>query len=437
MNENIKIVDLVKEIAYSLSDEKNIYDIVTNKNNQIDYNETYINFWIPNALSWGYPGICMLYGELDKLFPNESWDKNAYQIVIKMMGNIQKQGLYTSSMYSGAAGIGLALLAVSNNLKRYSNLIGRINDFIIYESTNTLKNIRKRNTLMQDYDVIEGLSGKLSYLYLFKEEEQINQIIKEMLEVLISYTKNKNVFGVSIPRFYINSENHFTKKEKDYYSRGSFNTSLSHGVSGIMSALSLSVMEEINVDGQKDSILKILDFLYDNQIKKDGRTLWKGIISFDEYITKNYVDEDFFVRDAWCYGVPGISLALVYAGIAINDAKVIKDGYKFFSQSLKYAEGLFSPILCHGYAGLLAIAIKMSELSGSNQFIQQASKFFDMIIDNYDEDYIFGFHGREEVHGRLQEVNSIGFLTGSSGVCLTILDYLYGAKTPWKKALML
>ncbi len=54
-------------------------------------------------------------------------------------------------------------------------------------------------------------------------------------------------------------------------------------------------------------------------LKGKKQFLWKDGLVADELKKEKVIREASFIRDAWCYGGPGISLLYLYGGLALDN----------------------------------------------------------------------------------------------------------------------
>lgn len=68
--------------------------------------------------------------------------------------------------------------------------------------------------------------------------------------------------------------------------KGNFNLGLSNGIGGILAALSIALMEGIEIAGQRKAIERILeDYKRFHYVDNNGAVYWPGIIKFEDYIS--------------------------------------------------------------------------------------------------------------------------------------------------------
>lgn len=430
------IISQIKNISKRLCDYDNLLQITNDKKNYRMVYDYTVRPWNELALSNGIPGLCMLYAELSNNFPGEDWEMEGHKYLSRIVDCIREQGLISASMFSGGAGIGLAALCLSANGTKYTNFIHSINAYIIKMLPNILTMERKDGAIISHYDVMEGISGVLSYLLLQKDQNEILSCLKESIQYLINLTKDFQYHNNEIPGWYVSSKNQFSSVESEEYPEGNFNTSMSHGAAGIMSALSLAIIEGIELEGQRSAIRRILEFLDSYKIKEE-RIFWKGQISLKEYLNKEMIRNDNARRDAWCYGNIGIAYAMILAGGALGEQRPQKQGIQILHDTVKDIRGVFSPSFCHGFSGILQTLNSVEKIIHKEEFSKEKEQLQTKILSFYEEDYVFGFRNVEIDRNVIKKFDAIGILDGVCGTCLTLLDNNCTQKTPWSRAFML
>ena len=56
------------------------------------------------------------------------------------------------------------------------------------------------------------------------------------------------------------------------------NLGLAHGISGPLALLSLAWRDGRRVDGQEDAIIRLVQWLLDRRLDRDGRPTWPGLV---------------------------------------------------------------------------------------------------------------------------------------------------------------
>ena len=415
----------LKKCAENHADHHKIDELINSEENIVIIDGTKYSNWHPLALSHGFPSLCLLFGELSSLFPKESWEEYGHNYLQQIVLSIKTYGIKNPSMFSGISGILLGIDGLDPDHLKYPKLKGNLKKVLLGSVEEKLNLLADKEVEMTDYDIIEGLSGTSLYLLTQDDDESLHWLTR-ILNYLVSLTDER--FGY--PNFHISSRNQFTEEEAKLYPDGNFNLGMAHGIAGILLVLSKSMLKGITVPGQAIAIEYIVDFLIKNSIVKNQKIIWPAMLTLENYLTNTKTDvvEN---RDAWCYGTPGVAVALLYAGKALEREDIID----FSSQSIRsiYSkeEGLFSATICHGYSGLLNTLLTFKKELGTSDFDEYIKVVKEEILRFYDEKNHFGFTSIE--FGK--SVTDIGLLGGSSGVLLTLLRERYGNRSSWIEAL--
>lgn len=433
-----EMINIIKETALKLSDPSYVREVSEDESNSIIINGKSVKSWGDFSLADGYASLAVLFGELANIFPDEEWDLigHRYMIAIKEVLNVQSVDIL--SLFGGACGIGFAANALSFNGQRYNKFITSINDFIIQVLPGKLSEIVSRDyTKIIDYDVIQGLSGIGRYLQLFLKNLKMKELLEDILRYMVDITENEQYLTYSIPKWYINQQNQFTQRDKEEFPKGSFNFGLSHGITGPLALMSISLSNGIEVSGQRDAIRRIVETINKFIYVRNGTVYWPGRVKFEEFVGEERLGRD-IERASWCYGTPGIARAIFLAGKALNDEKYKSLATKTLADLFSLPERfwmLTSPTFCHGYSSLLRICQHMYLDTGMEIFQDKCNVILDKILKFYDPKAPFNFRDIEvsivENQPQVKEYNNSGLLQGTTGIILTLLGTIYSNKVPW------
>lgn len=402
-----------------------------------------LSHWNRLSLTNGYPSILIFIGEISKIYKEYDWDKLIYEYLKEIEKGLNED-YYDSSLSNGIAGIAAGAFCISDNKSKYNNLMKSLNELVVDFTKEYLEYIweNKDYTKAEYYDTISGLSGNFSYLVNYKENNEIRKILEEITKYFIFLTEEVEVNEHTLPRYFIREEDIFMIDYTGGYEEGIINQGLAHGVSSILSAMTIGLKEGINVEGQKMAMKKLVEFFKKYKYDDGKNIYWYGNLDVREYISEKMTG--FYNKASWCYGNIGIGRVLY------NACKELKDfeGEKIALRSLRnLAEGkienliLDSPTICHGYSGALIVFRLMYRDTKEKVFKTASEKLEDKILEYYDEKYIFGFKDNEPKFYDENGVDDIwikdvGFLTGATGVNLALM-LEKEANTKWYRYLLL
>lgn len=436
-----RIEEITVQIAENLGDYERAAEIMNKKKSRKTWNGLYSGEWNPCTLGQGLPGICLLYGKMMELYPEEEkWRLLAHDYLGRTVERVNRQGMKSLSMFSGLAGLGLCAISLSDGFRQYQRVIRTVNDGITGQFDAFLDHVvTPQGTHSLLYDVIEGTSGIVSYLSLLRQEDRCYEALKRGLKKLVSLTEDIQIEGYAVPGWYIPSKNQFSELEQKIYPQGNFNTSLSHGIAGPLIILSQMFREGIAVEGQRAAIEKIVDFYFRFRCSDEKREFWKGQLDFAEVAKGELTEKNIIRRDAWCYGSPGICYGLITAGTALDRPEWTEYGIQNLRRTMQDIHGIFSPTFCHGYAGLYQILNSAECILERNLFAEERGQLKEKILGFYDPSYVYGFYNMEldAADGQMCAYETVGLLDGAAGVCLALLEGEHRSKNVWKKAFLL
>ncbi|MHC5268496.1 lanthionine synthetase C family protein [Enterococcus sp. LJL98] len=430
----------VKKIALRLKDFEYVEQVLLEPENYLNYGEEKILPNSPRTMSHGIPGLCLLYAELDRQFPDEKWMDYCNIYVQKLVEMIKVYGIEEPSLFSGCSGICLTILECSHNRKYYGKFKASLDAFLIELVQEKFKQIHSHeDTLMFDYDTIQGLTGILNYMlidaisqkYFFK---QINDILNYFVQL-----SNKYEFkGIEVPYWRISSENLFLKEERSLFPDGAINLGVSHGISGPLIVMSKALELNIKVQGLEEAIIYISELLTNSLDTKNNN--WPSMIDINQLTNINTVFEE--SRDAWCYGRPGVAYALLKASQALEDKTLFNIACTTMNSGINSEIGLISPSFCHGYIGVSYIYKKFYEYTKVDTFDYESKRLMIKAISYYDENLPFGFPNWEQNindqnQQEMKSINTIGILDGVTGILLSLLSMLGNKKTNWDAVFLL
>ena len=370
------------------------------------------------TLSTGLPGIILMLAELKNKDNSKIYQKKIDNYIEYIVSKLSTYGLLTGSLYSGAAGIALSILHLREDDEKYKNLLDSLNRYIEYFVIEKIEGFNLENITPPDYDVIEGLSGILSYLLLINDEQY-----DDLKILIINFLSNLTKENKGLISLYIKSENQMSQSESEMYPLGCLNMGLAHGLAGAGCILAYAHIKGYSNEASLSALQKII-FIYEKfELERKNQFLWKDGLIADELKKEKVIREASFIRDAWCYGGPGISLLYLYGGLALDNDYFVDKAEKILESAMQRKLGIDSYMICHGYSGLIEICSLFKRLLNTKKFDSYIEEF------NVNSEQILEEYGDE---------SGTGFLEGISGCILVLSKFEYSINfTYWRQALLL
>ncbi|WP_281999017.1 lanthionine synthetase C family protein [Priestia flexa] len=386
------------------------------------------------SLSEGYPGICIFFQKLKSLNNKENdIDLIIYELIQRNLSNLEATNSVSSSLWSGLTATAVAIKIIAKNDHNYKTLSLQLDDLLLNNLDEKIRtaedNLRNKNIRMQDYDVIEGLTGIGRYLLMCKKDKKAKVMLEKILKYLVNLSKIDSIDNVSMPNWHINMHNQFLEEDKNLYPNGNFNLGISHGIAGPLSLLSRCLNYNIEVKGQREAIHNICSWYIKYKKEDKFGPYWPLRLSLEE-IAQDNISKSVRNYEAWCYGIPGVARALWLAGESLHEPTYSEVAVQAFSGMVNRPQkdqNIASPTFCHGRAGLLYCFYRMYLSTGNESFKHTVVQMIKETIEFFDENEFFGFYDLDKKEKKANP----GILTGAAGIALVLLSILKPSTDDW------
>ena len=126
---------------------------------------------------------------------------------------------------------------------------------------------------------------------------------------------------------------------------------------------------------------------------------------------------------SWCYGSIGISCILykVNKYLGTNSAKYLHN-LEQISQAPWEIYNLLSPIICHGFAGTMAMFNQIYRETLDDALLPGLYMCLDEILTQHNTDFIYGFKNIDYGPKDLPDEDDDTYLNGATGVIIALLS---------------
>ena len=375
-------------------------------------------------LGGGGAGLALLYGQLDRAFPGEGWDVVAHDFLawaVRQTERAEQEVVLSPGMLYGFGGLAYVARSLSKVGTRYGNLLAKL-DAHVHRRVQAMRP-PGHGVRVATFDVISGSAGTAAYL-LDSETAGLRELLAGMVELC---GERDGVQRWHTPHDLI--VNPLTARA---YPGGHLNCGLSHGSPGILAAMSLAATAGHEVPGQRAAMRGLVTWLLDNRIDDDCGPNWPTMVALPIGSSKGRA-----ARTTWCYGAPGVARAMWLAGAALDD-----HGLRAFAVEtmlaactrLPHDDEVNGAGLCHGYAGVLQIALRFAHDTGNPSFNPHLEWITGQLLGHYRPTHRFGFRSlaRNGSPG-----DDPGLLEGAAGVALALLATALPVTPTWDRSLAL
>lgn len=367
--------------------------------------------------------LALFYYYMEKAFPEHHWKMNA-QTYLKTIAQASKiQPLETPALYGGICGVAYVLQHFQQDRAQRSlhNALIQVLRFNPLWSQPDIRAIAE-----YDIDVVTGITGVLCYLMgVPGPDEVLKQTYTQLLNQLLKIVEPGQVLGKerwlclpgSIP----------STMEREVFPQGRFNCGVAHGIPGILGLCSLLVLHGHQHPALKPTIVYLSNWLQEHCIDKE-RLNWPSAIPAELATSKEEWIKLPPARLGWCYGIPGITRTLWLAGCALKDKQLQQFALEAFKSIFtpSWKEGIQEISICHGISGVLQIALRFAQESKDPFITSKIPSLVEMILEQHDQQETFRFPH-----------SHVDFLTGASGIALTLLSASQHITPHWDRLLLL
>ncbi len=393
---------------------KKIATEIVRHNNEIRNNDI-INF----SLLTGYIGeVFFLY--YYSLIEHE-YESIADEFLERLLNNISIRN-NNSSYYSycnGLAGLGIALhlLEESGFIQESTEILDDVDLLLEHGLFGEIK--------IQHFDFLHGIIG-IGFYFLKHYKYCPEKSLPQLKKILIYLEETAIIEQDQIKWKAID----ILKQRENGLFHADFNISLSHGISSIIIFLCRYINLNITGKERAENMLNMaVNYVLKQRIdtEKYGSYFPGSSIESSEIITKS--------RLAWCYGDPGIALALWHT------SKILKreDLYRLSIEVLLYSSKrrnlseafIYDAGICHGSAGISQIYFRMYEETQMIEF-KETYKYWTNVTKKmaYHKD---GLAGYKTLHDK-EWINNYSILDGVAGIGLSMLSPV---NADWDEILLL
>lgn len=283
---------------------------------------------------------------------------------------------------------------------------------------------------LDDYDLLRGLVG-IGLYFLNRgdsgySEKGILGIIDKLTRT--SITTNRGVAWLS-------SSDFLPADLKGKFPNGVFNLGVAHGIPGIIAFLGRVWAAGIHHPNIPELIEGAVSWLLSCQRTDDTQTSFH----FFESPSGDNISIP-SPRTAWCYGDPGISVALLSASENYHRtdwrSKAIEIGYSAAIRPLT-SRDVMLPSFCHGTSGTAHLFNNLFRASNEVVFLEKSTSLFNLTIQHLKNKYsALNYYNQDNCKTPLTDVqadwyNDFSLLNGESGIGLTLLSATTSIQPTW------
>ncbi len=367
------------------------------------------------SLASGAAGLALLHGYLALV--EDSPDHVALAIsCLKRATAAMSDRPVVASLYSGLMGLGWAIQHLRGKLP------GLDGEADLSEIDIILRDYLASSPWRDEYDLIGGLVGL--GVYALERLPAAAACLERVIELLTETAERqaKEITWWTNPAW-------LPPETRAKNPLGYYNLGLAHGIPGVVAFLGRACAAGIAIDKVRHLLEGAVRWLLAHQ-QPGGFAAWYG----PEVETKS-------ARLAWCYGDPGVAVALLGAARCVAEPTWEREARAIARRAAERPNeqaGVVDAGLCHGAAGLAHLFNRLYQATGELQLAEAARSWFGRTLEMHRPGR--GIGGYEallpDANGALNWLPDAGLLTGSAGIALALLAAVTPIQPAWDRTLL-
>ena len=367
------------------------------------------------SLSGGSAGYALLFDYLARNEGSNRYNKYAARFLEDAMEAVAEVQM-SASLYSGFTGIAWAAAHLHN---RTQNELKEVDDALCEHV--------KRSPWNGDYDVINGLVGLGVYALERLHNRRAALTARRCLARIVNRLEEMAV-ETSDGLAWFTSADLLPEWQRKEAREGYYNLGLAHGIPGVIALLGHACTAGV----QRRKIRRLLQgsvsWLLKQKLPPDAGSCFSswGGPGIDRGSS----------RSAWCYGDPGIAIALLSAARSVGEKSWEKEALKIARRAAERPHdqaGVRDAGLCHGSAGLAHIFNRIYQATGEILFQKTARFWYERTLQfRQPGQGVAGFQSYfPERDGTVHCVDDPGLLTGAAGIALALHAAVSSVEPEW------
>lgn len=425
-------LEVAHDVAERLRDPERTVEIARLGSEQSGLDFRRQTQWTPPSVVYGHAALALLFGQLDRCFPGQEWDRVAHTYLVPAARSLEAGLALGPGLFGGLAGLCFATHYLSHNGARYQRLLGTLDELLFQQTVEVapLPDPFPGGATFNDYDVISGPAGIGAYLLSRLEVPGTALALNAVIDRLIFLSEWRDDGYL---RLFLPPEWQPTERHLEQYPQGATDCGLAHGVPGPMAFLSLAHLHGVERPGLGEAIRRLADWVVAQRYEDDWGINWPYAVPPNTAEPPPGAT----TRAAWCYGSPGVARALWLAGCGLQDSDLqdlAVEAMRAVRRRPIEVRRIDAPILCHGVAGLLQIVLRFANDIDQHFFVEMAAELTQQLLDLFEPDSLSGFRDIEP-DGR--KVDNPGLLEGAAGAALTLLAAATDVEPAWDRMFLL
>jgi lantibiotic biosynthesis protein len=374
------------------------------------------------SLPGGTAGLALLHMYLDQAIEGRGYDDAAANLLeASFAGMAALRSVW--GLYSGPLGIGFAVQHLSGMFESEGD--DPLDELDVW----ALELLRRPLEQMREYDLVGGWVGVGVYALERLPRRRAKELLTGVIERLVALAEpGRTSFA------WHHANELLPPIQQSAYPEGWYNLGMAHGMPGIVALLGEAIRAGVEAVRCREILERLIPWMLEQRVD--------GSIRFPTLVGGRGA------RAAWCYGDPGVAIALLGAGLAAENAEwrgLAIELAKDVAVRPDAVSGVDDAMLCHGASGLAHLFNRMFQATRETIFADAARRWVQKTLAmQVPGTGIAGFRTFEpktpgDAHAREDEEcwkPTPGILTGAAGVALVLVAASCHVEPCWDRMLL-
>lgn len=329
------------------------------------------------------------------------------------------------SLYSGFAGPAWVV----------AHLAGRLYDPADEDVTASIDDaldggLAGSDTFLSQFDLISGMVG-LGVYALERTPSPWSRSYLERIVAGLDALAKRTPGGVA----WWSDPESLPQNARERLPRGCYNLGVAHGLPGVIAFLAYVLAQGIAEEITRGLLRDAMRWLLIHKLPAGSKSEFPAWVADDDSPPAN--------RISWCYGNPGIAVALLaaarHAGEPAWERDAVEQGLGCAARDPE-ASGVVDACLCHGSAGNAHLFNRLYQATGEARFRQASRYWFGRTIDYHQPGSgVAGYRNWGTLSESEEETgwtDNPGFLNGAAGIGLALLAATSSVEPRWDRLLL-
>jgi lantibiotic modifying enzyme len=300
------------------------------------------------------------------------------------------------------------------------------------EVDTVLSNHVKRSPWKGDYDLIGGLVGVGLYALERLPTRKGGILARRCLTRIVNRLEEMAVETTEGLAWFTSAEL-LPAWQREEAPEGYYNLGLAHGIPGVIALLGHTYAAGVQRHKTRRLLEGSVNWLLNQKLPSDAGSCFSPKVGPGI--------ERVYSRSAWCYGDPGVAIALLSAARSVGEKSWEEEALKIARRSAERPPdqaGVRDAGLCHGSAGLAHIFNRIYQATGEILFQKTARFWYERTLQfRQPGKGVAGFQSCfPKRDGTAHWIDDPGLLTGAAGIALALHTAFTSTKPEWDDFLL-